>query len=143
MITDITFPFALRGDIIEADRVRVIGTRRCIRPGTCRIRIFPEHDDEMQAPRVFVLATDLGDKNSGPIISVGVGEIASQVCLTYDIDPHALLFIEHYDDRWISHEDTEKFSLVHMDWNGARFVEACWQRLEKVEVEALIGEQLP
>ncbi len=143
MIADVTFQFSLRGEIIQADHSHVIGQLPCIRAGKCRIRIFQENDAEMQAPRVFVLATDLANENPGPIITVAAAEIASQVCVTFDIDPFALVFIEHYDDRWLSREDTEKFDLVHMAWNGARFGKARWQSLSKAEVEAMIGEKLP
>jgi hypothetical protein len=147
VITDEMFKFSLRGEIIEADRSRVIGKRLCIRPGECRIRIFQENDPEMESPRVFVLATDLGDENTGPAITVAVADIANQICLGFDIDPYALVFIEHHDDRAINHrgehKGEEKFCLVHMLWNGARFINARWQQMEKVEVEAAIGEQLP
>ena len=142
MFADVIFRFSVRDTIIQVDDRHVIGNRLTVRTGKCRIRIFKESDSEMQSPRVFVLLTELGDENLGPNITAAIREIADQVCLTFGINPFSLVLVEHYDPRVSGDEHGEHFNLVHMPWDGARFGEPVWQHVEKVEVEAMIGEKL-
>lgn len=108
----------------------------------------------MQAPRTFVLVTDLGHQNLGPNISTAIKEIADQVCQKFDIEPVSLVLIEHHDFRpdnqvgEFLHQPRsryyeETFELVHLPWNFARFGEPFYQQSTKTKVEALIGEKLP
>jgi hypothetical protein len=154
MVVDKKFIFSLRGTILQVDATRVIGDQPLIRRGKCRVRIFKEHDAEMQVPRAFVLVTDLRDENPGPDINAAVREIAVQVCMAFNIEPFALVFIEHHDNRPCegvydfqcgrsASEKSERFDLVHMPWDGAHFGAPQWQFIPKEKVETLIGEKLP
>lgn len=102
-----------------------------------RLRIFrtPEKD--------VVIATELKDAPEKST-SNAADKLATKVINEFEINPNRLFWIEHYPtlhfDKSIK---KEHFDSVTLQWNGKKFSNPEWKRIQKEEVETLIFMKLP
>lgn len=114
--------------------------------GWCWLRVY-----ELSDGRPLVLLTDLGAANPGPAVEEVSGDIATQACLSYGMDPADALFIEHTDERHderhaahpLPNPMTETFAWVRYARLGPHLFDAERRRAEKTEIEAFLGQKLP
>ena len=118
--------------------------------GWCRLRVY-----ELADGRALVLLTDLGAANPGPPLCEASGDIATQACLSYGMDPAQSLFVEHEDRRherqcaWpgagsaAKSESRESFLWVRFSCLGPHLFDPERRDAQKGEIEAFLGQKLP
>ncbi len=118
----------------------------------CRIRIYEGAGP--QSGMTVVLCTELED-NEGTSVTNYAEHIASEIMRLYNIAPHSLLWIEHYEYRGVKlrHHETgrltaqfaEHFDRVifnEVDSRTGNLKRPAWVRFTKQTVEQWIGESV-
>ena len=86
---------------IQSSRLEFVGPNH--RTGVCRIEVLPLADG-----RTTIIATELAE-NTGTSITNAAEQAATEACRRFNIDPHRLVWIEHYNSesyRQRSREET-------------------------------------
>jgi hypothetical protein len=130
--------------------------RRFGPPGVCHLRIFATDDD-----RHLALITESAE-NHGPSIMAASEAIATEIVRAFALDPHATIFVEHFDDRsWATarrmvrngdglrrrdgEEDFDRvtFTVLHDESDRPFLVDPNWRAVRKHQLERLLGGALP
>ncbi len=98
----------------------------------CRLRIYDT------ATETVVIATELPD-NTGTSITNAAQYIATLVVMHYGLDPHSLVWIEHYPP---TDDFEESFDQVTFPWDGKRFHAPQWRRLQQDDIARLTGGRI-
>lgn len=86
-------------------------------------------------PETVVIATELPD-NTGTLITNAAEHVATLVVWEHALEPHRLLWIEHYLPR---EQLEEMFERVTFAWDGKRIHTPQWQWLRREDVAQLTG----
>ena len=104
-------------------------------PSKCGIRIINRRDNSK-----LVIATEIYRQNPGTPVTEWCGPLATQILNSLEIDQDRFFFIEHTPDMGSKLAFYfETFDLVSFDWDGSKFINPRWRRLEKLEVDAMIA----
>lgn len=106
-------------------------------PSRCRVRVFEPHNQPL-----VVLATELPD-NPGTSITNFAEQLATQVGQLLAAPLETLVWIEHYPERGTKPHERESFSLVSFTRTPHGLSQPRWRHLDRAEVEAIIGGELP
>ncbi len=78
--------------------------------------------------------------NLGPSVTRAVSHIALALVRCFELDPHALVFIEHWPcDSFLGEGGKETFDLVTLRWRESRYGPAEWTSLNCEEVNCRVG----
>jgi hypothetical protein len=114
--------------------------------GQCRLRIYDlRKGDEKGVAHlkpIIVVISDLPDETDWAPTKMTVkscaSHIASNVVKEFDIDPHRMMWIEHYPEpaeKNTIRYSRERFDLAEFTWHGRDAVKASWNPLPKEMVE--------
>ena len=114
--------------------------------GQCRLRIYDlRKGDEKGVAHlkpIIVVISDLPDETDWVPTKMTVkscaSHIASNVVKEFDIDPHRMMWIEHYPEpaeKNTIRYSRERFDLAEFTWHGRDAVKASWNPLPKEMVE--------
>lgn len=106
-------------------------------PSHCRIRVF-----EPNGQPLVVLATELPD-NPGTSITNFAEQLATQIGELLAAPLETLVWIEHYPERGAKPHERESFALVSFTRTALGLSTPRWRHLDRAEVAALIGGELP
>ena len=107
----------------------------------CWLRIYP------RGRRVVVIATDMTSKlHTGASITNTIETVAFEICQQFQIAPHDLVLVEHYDrrDEYSAAglgDYAKHFDIVELQWDrrAKEFYQPQWHRLSLMDVERVIG----
>jgi len=90
--------------------------------------------------RCIVIVSELFDSNPGTSVTTFSPQLATLITNENNIPPQDLMFIERAPDIHSKLEIyKESFYSVTFDWDGLKFTNPRWNRLEKNEVDAMIS----
>jgi len=104
-------------------------------PSKCGIRIINRTDD-----KILVIATEIYRQNPGTPVTEWCAPLASQILDSLKINSEQFIFIEHTPDvgsKLAFYKET--FDLVTFDWDGSKLINPSWKRLERHEVDDMMG----
>lgn len=104
--------------------------------GKCRLRIYDRKKLADQPVTVLrptvVVVSDVADSKMS--VRSCAGHIATKVTREFDIDPHRMLYVEHYPPVRYGmkneYEIPEQFVAVDFTWNQGRAVYPRWRHLQ-------------
>lgn len=105
-------------------------------PSRCGLKIVRRKDG-----KTLAIATEIYRQNPGTPVTEWVAPIATQILHHLDEQPENYIFIEHTPDlgsKLTFYEET--FDKVNFDWDGGKFVNPLWTRLNKEEVDRMMEE---
>jgi hypothetical protein len=80
----------------------------------------------------LVVLTEMYEENPGSSVTGLVEIVATEVVNKYGIDPMTAVFIVHNPERSSKYEFfAEMFYKANMRWDGEKFVEVDWEKVEK------------
>ena len=111
------------------------GGKLSLGSGKCRLRIYDLNKGNDRGlthlKSIVVVVSDIPGSN----VSVRScnSHVATMVAKDFNIDPHRMLFIEHYPEKTYgagdSHIISEKFDLVEFTWHKDKAVQPKWKNL--------------
>jgi len=86
--------------------------------------------------QTLVILTELYEENPGSSVTGIIEELAAEVAGKYDIDRKTAVFIVHNPKRSSRYEFfAETFYRAAMNWDGEKFVDLAWEKLEENNLE--------
>jgi len=133
-----------------ADTMRLVFEAKCPftdsnhNPAHCRLSLYKQ--DEGAAPQAVVIATETAD-NPGMSVTNTYETLANFATAVFDLHPERTLWVEHYSaesytGKPLEHENGDRYSLVHMHWDGKRFSTPRFAYLSKSQLQGLLGRPL-
>ena len=105
-------------------------------PSKCGLLTVKKKDGQTVA-----IVTEIYRQNPGTAVTECVETLASQLLAESRATPENFIFIEHSPDlRSKLTFYGETFDRVSFDWDGNRFTNPQWKRLEREQVDALLEE---
>jgi len=112
--------------------------------GSCRLRIFHQEGEGpkdllLLRPTIVILADVPGNKLS---IRSCASHIATMVTTEFAINPHRMMWIEHYPEQKYGRKDDhtipEKYDVVEFSWKGDKAIEPKWRTLKPPLLEQVM-----
>ena len=125
------------------------GGRLGLGSGKCRLRIFDlkksKAKDLTHLRPIIVVVSDISESNVS--VRSCTSHIATLVAEEFNIDPHRMLWIEHYPENKYGIEDIhvipEKFDAVEFIWHEGKAIQPKWRTLKPPlldEIRSLTSE---
>jgi len=100
----------------------------------CGLKVVENNDK-----RIFIV-TELYAENPGTSITNFCAQLATRLRQKYNVPPGDFVLVEHCPDRGSRLEFyRETFDIVKMGWDGDRFIDPDWERIEKDDLDRMIG----
>jgi len=97
-------------------------------PSLCGVQI------SKQDSYTLVILTELYEQNPGSSVTGMVAEVATEIVKKFDIDPAGTRFVVHNPQRGNKYEFfAESFYEARMSWEGSKYSEVVWVKLEGLE----------
>ncbi len=115
--------------------------------GKCRLRIFDLTKGGTRADSpgfshlkpIIALVSDVPDSKMS--VKSCTGHIATHVARDFGIDPHRMVWIEHYPEKTYGpkgeHTIPEKFERVDLDWHEGAAIKPRWRTLKPEMLEVV------
>lgn len=112
-------------------------------PAQCDLKIYKQEDN---TPQTIVIATE-GADNPGMSITNDYETVANFATGVFGLQPDRTLWVEHYNaesyaGKPLPHEKGDRYSLVHLHWDGQRFSNAYFVYLSESQLQGLLGSPL-
>ncbi|RPH52508.1 MAG: hypothetical protein EHM85_02440 [Desulfobacteraceae bacterium] len=112
--------------------------------GMCRLRIYDMTKDEKKAVAhlrpIIVIVSDVPE--SGMSVRSCAGHIATMVTKDFHIDPHRMLWIEHYPAKIYGekseHVIPESFDAVEFEWYADKAIKPDWRVLKPPLLDEIV-----
>jgi hypothetical protein len=105
-------------------------------PSRCGLKIFRRKDG-----KTVVILSEIYRQNPGTAITECIASLATSLLHEYKVPKEDLVFIEHSPDlrsRLTFYGET--FDRLSFDWDGERFVNPTWTRVDREEIDAMMEE---
>jgi hypothetical protein len=98
-------------------------------PSLCGLHIRHEKG------RTLVILTEMYEENPGNSVTGMIEKLATEVVKKYEVPPGSAEFIVHNPQRSSKYEFfAESFYLAKMVWDGERYVDVVWEKLEALPI---------
>jgi hypothetical protein len=101
----------------------------------CHLRIYFPHPEQQT-----VLISDMGCE-TGWFIPYKVEQLANHIVKEFQLDPAALVWIEHYSPN-VKKPTCSEFSQVTFDWKQRKASNPRWESISDADAQAFAGEAL-
>ncbi len=103
-------------------------------PSRCGLKIVKKDE------KSIVIATELYAENPGTSVTNFCAPLATQICRDFAINHDSMVFIVHTPDAKSKLTFlNENFFQVSFKWDGSKFIDPCWEQLDKARVDEMLG----